>query len=73
MRDGQSDRSTVSASDFWICFDLGLNFNWGPLGRHHLGGDPCPPTTLEGLPIEIHGQLFSFADIGRFSSACKPQ
>ena len=28
----------------------GLNFKWGPFGGHHLGGCPCPPATLEGVP-----------------------
>ena len=31
-----------------------MNLGWGPFGRHHLGGDLFPPTTLsEGGPPEL--------------------
>ena len=27
-----------------------MNFNKGPFGGHHLGGDSCPPITFEVVP-----------------------
>ena len=35
------------ASSWW---DMGANLNGGPFGGHHLGGDSCPPSTLEVVP-----------------------
>ena len=29
---------------------MGINFNQGPSGGHHLGGGLCPPTTFSGVP-----------------------
>ena len=26
---------------------MAMNFNKGPFGGHHLGGDSCPPITFE--------------------------
>ena len=30
--------------------DMAMNFNKGPFGGHHLGGDSCPPITFEVVP-----------------------
>ena len=29
---------------------MAMNFNKGPFGGHHLGGDSCPPITFEVVP-----------------------
>ena len=29
---------------------MGMSFNWGPFGGHHLGGESCSPITFEVVP-----------------------
>ena len=33
--------------------EMVINFHWGPLGGHHVGGDLCSPTSLEGFPLKL--------------------
>ena len=30
--------------------NVAMNFNKGPFGEHHLGGDSCPPITFQVVP-----------------------
>ena len=30
--------------------NVAMNFNKGPFGGHHLGGDSCPPITFKVVP-----------------------
>ena len=32
---------------------MGVNFNWEPLGGHHFGGDACPQSTSERVPLNL--------------------
>ena len=32
---------------------MGMEFNSGPFGGHHLGGDLCPPITFRGFSIKF--------------------
>ena len=34
-----------------VSLQLAMNFNKGPFGGHHLGGDSCPPITFEVVPL----------------------
>ena len=34
----------------YIYIYMGMNYNSGPSGGHHLGGVLCPPTTCQGVP-----------------------
>ena len=43
--------STLPAQEFHGS-DMGAQFKGAPFRRHQLGGDSCPPATVEGIPAQ---------------------